>query len=570
MSLAPFSTPGASAEAPSFREARDLLLELREDYHGARAAFVWPRPALFNWALDWFDAELAAGEHGGKLALKIIGDRVETRTFADLRLESSRLANGLRSLGAKRGDPLLMMLGVVPELWATMLAAMKLGLVLIPAMPTLGRADIADRLERGEAKYLIAHGADAEKFAGLAENVTRVAVGTAPRAWRRYATLLGSQFFEPDGPTRADDPMLLYFTSGTTARAKLVVHSHASYPIGHLSTMYGLGLKPGDVHLNISSPGWAKHAWSSVFAPWNAGATAIALARRFEPRAALDALIEHQVTTFCAPPTVWRMLIQHDLRQWKVALREVNAAGEPVNPEIIDQVRRAWGLTLRDSYGQTETTMMIGNSPGQRVVPGSMGRPLPGYRIALVDADGLESDSGEIAIPLRPRPVGLMRGYQGERGELMRVEGEYYRTGDVASRDADGYIRFIGRADDVFKSSDYRLSPFELESVLIEHAAVAEAAVVPAPDPMRHTIPKAYIALVAGHAPDRATAAAIFDHLRQRLSPYKQVRRIEFFELPKTISGKIRRVELRMRESALADRGERAEAEFRIEDFPEA
>jgi acetyl-CoA synthetase len=565
-----FSSPGRAGKAPTFREARDLLLHFRDDYHGARAAFVWPRPERFNWALDWFDAELAAGGHGHKTALKVIGDPVETRSFAELAHVSSRLANGLRGLGAKRGDRLVMMLGVCPELWATMLAAMKLGLVLIPAMPALGSADVADRLDRGKAKYLITHGAEAEKIGRAADNVERVAVGEAPRGWRSYEALLGgADRFEPDGPTRADDPMLLYFTSGTTARSKLVVHSHASYPIGHLSTMYGLGLIPGDAHLNISSPGWAKHAWSSVFAPWNAGATVIALAQRFEPRAALDALIEHEVTTFCAPPTVWRMLIQHDLSQWKVVLREVNAAGEPVNPEIIERVRRAWGLTLRDSYGQTETTMMVGNSPGQTVVPGSMGRPLPGYRIALIDADGLESDSGEIAIPLRPRPAGLMRGYLNDRGELVSVAGDYYRTGDVASLGAEGHIAFIGRADDVFKSSDYRLSPFELESVLIEHAAVAEAAVVPAPDPLRHTIPKAYITLVAGHAPDRATAAAIFAHLRERLSPYKRVRRIEFFELPKTISGKIRRVELRMRESALADRGERAEAEFRIEDFPE-
>ncbi len=569
MSQVSHSSPGAAKEPPAFREARDLLLELEHDYHGARAAFVWPRPERFNWALDWFDADLAAGEHGRKIALKVVGDRVETRTFEDLRIELSRLANGLRALGAKRGDRLLMMLGVVPELWATMLASMKLGLVLIPAMPTLGPADIADRLERGQAKFLVAHGSDAEKFAGLGEGVVRVAVGVAPPRWRRYAMLLGSQFFEPDGPTQADDPMLLYFTSGTTARAKLVVHSHASYPIGHLSTMYGLGLKPGDAHLNISSPGWAKHAWSSVFAPWNAGATVIALSQRFEPRAALDALVEHQVTTFCAPPTVWRMLIQHDLRKWKVALREVNAAGEPVNPEIIEQVRRAWGLPLRDSYGQTETTMMIGNSPGQRIVPGSMGRPLPGYRVALIDADGLESDTGEIALPLRPRSAGLMSGYQNERGELTPIDGVYYRTGDVASRDADGYITFIGRADDVFKSSDYRLSPFELESVLIEHPAVAEAAVVPAPDPVRYTIAKGYIALAKGHAADSATAAAIFQHMRGRLSAYKLVRRLEFFELPKTVSGKIRRVELRQRESGLAERGERAEAEFRIEDFPE-
>jgi acetyl-CoA synthetase len=564
-----FSSPGRANRLPSFREARDLLLSFRDDYHGARDAFVWPRPERFNWALDWFDAELAVGEHGARTALKVFGDSVESRSFADLSRESSRLANGLRGLGANRGDRLLMMLGVGSELWVTMLAAMKLGLVLIPAMPALGPADIADRIDRGRAKFLVAHGADADKFTGLAESVERVAVGEAPRGWRSYPSLLGSDRFEPDGATRADDPMLLYFTSGTTARSKLVVHSHASYPIGHLSTMYGLGLMPGDAHLNISSPGWAKHAWSSVFAPWNAGATVIALAGRFEPQAALDALIEHQVTTFCAPPTVWRMLIQHDLKQWKVALREVNSAGEPVNPEIIEQVRRAWGLTLRDSYGQTETTMMIGNSPGQTVAPGSMGRPLPGYRIALVDADGLESDSGEIAIPLRPRPVGLMRGYLNDRGELVSIEGEYYRTGDVAARDAEGHIAFIGRADDVFKSSDYRLSPFELESVLIEHAAVAEAAVVPAPDPVRHTTPKAYVALSPGHAPDRATAAAIFEHVRKRLSPYKRVRRIEFCELPKTASGKIRRVDLRARESALGESGERAEGEFRIEDFPE-
>ena len=247
-----------------------------------------------------------------------------------------------------------------------------------------------------------------------------------------------SAHFEPDGPTRADDPLLLYFTSGTTARPKLALHSHASYPIGHLSTMYGLGLRPGDVHLNISSPGWAKHAWSSFFAPWNAGAAILALAGRFEPRATLDALVAHEATSFCAPPTVWRQLVQLDLRQWKVGLREVCSSGEPLNPEVIEQVRRAWGLTLRDSYGQTETTMMVANSPGQRIVAGSMGRPLPGYRIVLVDADGLEADHGEIVVALAPRPVGLMRGYQGEEGELGAIEGAYYRTGDIAGRDAEG------------------------------------------------------------------------------------------------------------------------------------
>ena len=555
---------------PTFREARDLLLELHDNYCDAKTAFVWPRPERFNWALDWFDAELAAGEAGASPALKVLGKTVETKSFAELSEASSRLASGLRALGAKRGDRLLMMLGTTPELWVTMLASMKLGLVLIPAMPTLGPDDIADRLERGRAKFIVAHAEDVAKFTGLGADVERIAVGETPEGWRAFKAVMNSAArFQPDGPTLADDPMLLYFTSGTTARPKLVLHTHASYPIGHLSTMYGLGLRPGDAHLNISSPGWAKHAWSSVFAPWNAGAAVLALAKRFEPRQALDILVEHEVTVFCAPPTVWRMLIQEDLAQWKVKLRELNSAGEPLNPEVIDRVRHAWGLTIRDSYGQTETTMMIGNSPGQKVVAGSMGRPLPGYRVVLLDAEGLEADQGEIALPLRPRPVGLMRGYQTDAGETAPLEGAYYRTGDVAGRDAEGYITYIGRADDVFKSSDYRLSPFELESALIEHAAVAEAAVVPAPDPLRYTLAKAYIALAAGFEPNEATAASIFAHVRERLSAYKRVRRIEFAELPKTISGKIRRVELRVRERALAERGERAEREYRIEDFPE-
>ena len=555
---------------PSFREARDLLLALDDRYMAAKTLFAWPRPERFNWALEWFDAELAAGDGVARTALKIIGDKVEVRSFGELARESSRLANGLRTIGARRGDRLLMMLGATPELWVTMLAAMKLGLVLMPAMPQLAPADIADRLERGRAKFLVAHGADAEKFSEVEEKVVRIAVGAAPEGWRPFASLMSPNArFAPDGPTRADDPMLLYFTSGTTARSKLVVHSHASYPIGHLSTMFGLGLKPGDIHLNISSPGWAKHAWSSVFAPWNAGATVVALAKRFEPRMALDALVAHGVTTFCAPPTVWRMLIQEDLRAWKVRLREIMSSGEPLNPEVIEQVRRAWGLTLRDSYGQTETTMLVANSPGEKVIPGSMGRPLPGYRITLLDAEGLDSDHGEIALPLRPRPAGLMLGYADDTGGPAPVGGAFYRTGDVASRDPEGFLTYVGRADDVFKSSDYRLSPFELESALIEHDAVAEAAVVPAPDPVRYTTPKAYIVLAAGFAPDAETAASIFAHVRERLSPYKRVRRIEFAELPKTASGKIRRVDLRGRETALADKGERAAAEFRIEDFPE-
>ena len=551
-----------------FKTARDLLLELRDNYDFARSIFEWPRPKRFNWALDWFDDELARGEKGNETALLILGPTVERMTFAELSQSSNRLANGLRRAGAKRGDRLLMMLGNVGALWTTMLASMKLGLVVIPATPQLTGADIDDRIGRGRAKWVVAEAHDAAKFSGIAESAKRIAVGAPPPGWLGFDALMqGSPRFDPEGPTPADDPMLLYFTSGTTARPKLVVHSHASYPIGHLSTMYGLRLKPGDRHFNISSPGWAKHAWSNFFAPWNAGACVVALGQRFDARTALDDLVAYDITSFCAPPTVWRQFIQFDLKRWRVNLREISSSGEPLNPEVIEQVARAWGLTLRDSMGQTETTMMVGNPAGQNIVVGAMGRPMPGYRITLIDGESHDCDHGEMAVPLHPRPVGLMLGYQEDDGSIRRIVGDYYRTGDVAERDANGYITYIGRADDVFKSSDYRLSPFELESAIIEHPLVVEAAVAPAPDPARLTVAKAYVVLVDGAEPTRETAKSIFQFLNTRLAPYKRVRRIEFSDLPKTISGKIRRVQLRRREEEFFARAERIAEEFRIEDF---
>ena len=354
----------------SFRTARDLLLTHRSDHDAAAREFRWPELDRFNWALDWFDAELARGPLADSPALIITGDGAARLSFAELSARSNRVANGLRARGVRRGDRILLMLGNVVPLWEVMLAAMKLGAVVIPATTLLTADDLADRFGRGRARHVIAAAADAAKFAGLAQGLTRIAVG-APEAaaaagWQPYDLLLEeSDSFTPDGPTRADDPLLLYFTSGTTARPKLVLHSHTSYPVGHLSTMYVLGLQPGDVHLNISSPGWAKHAWSCIFAPWNAGAAVfIANQPRFAARAMLDAIAENGVTTLCAPPTVWRMFVQEDLKQWHTALREVAAAGEPLNPEVIEQVRAAWGLTVRDFYGQTETTAQIGNPPG--------------------------------------------------------------------------------------------------------------------------------------------------------------------------------------------------------------
>ena len=492
-------------------------------------------------------------------------------SFAELAERSSRAANWLRGLGVRRGDRLLLMLGNVVPLWECMLAAMKLGAVIIPATTLLSRDDLLDRFARGRVRHVVAGADNAGKFADLPGDYTRIAVGGAASGWQCWEAACDAPAeFTPDGETRASDPLLLYFTSGTTAKPKLVLHSHQSYPVGLLTAMYWLGVRPGDIHLNISSPGWAKHAWSCFFAPWNAAATIFMLNQpRFNAKRLLDVIARCKVTTFCAPPTVWRMLIQEDLAAWKPSLKEVVGAGEPLNPEIIERVKTAWGLTVRDGYGQTETTLQIGNFPGQRVEPGAMGRPAPGYRVRLLDPDGAEQEEAEICLALDPPPLGLMQGYQGEDGAILPLAGEAYRTGDVALRDADGWFTYVGRADDVFKASDYRISPFELESALIEHPAVAEAAVVPSPDPLRLAVPKAFVALAADQPADRDTALSIFRHLRERLAPYKRVRRLEFAELPKTISGKIRRVELRAAEAARPAAPGRAAGEFWEEDFPE-
>jgi acetyl-CoA synthetase len=560
-----------STDARAFFGARDFLLAHRTDYAAAYAGFQWPRLDQFNWALDVFDV---IATDNARTALRIVRDDGSDVgiSFAELRDRSNQVANALRALGARRGDRLLLMLPNVLQTWETILASMKLGVVVVPATPQLTPIDLADRFDRGAIRHVVTDGDGALKFVGLPHDGARLVVGADASGWARFESSYdASRDFAPDGPTQASDPLLLYFTSGTTAKPKLVLHTHASYPVGHLSTMYWIGLREGDVHWNISSPGWAKHAWSSVFAPWNAGATIFVYDyQRFDARRVLETIVRCGVTTLCAPPTVWRMLIGENLAAYAVTLREVVGAGEPLNPEVIDRVRQAWGLTIRDGYGQTETTAQIGNSPGQRVKPGSMGRPLPGYRIALVDADGHERDEGEIVLPLDARPLGLMAGYLDDSAHATdAMAGGFYHTGDVAERDADGYVTYVGRADDVFKASDYRISPFELESALIEHPLVAEAAVVPSPDALRLAVPKAFLALRAGAQPSRETALDIFLFLRERLPGYKRIRRIEFADLPKTISGKIRRVELRVLEARRAAASEVVAAEFREESFPE-
>ncbi|MEU8984155.1 AMP-binding protein [Streptomyces sp. NPDC048309] len=556
------ATTGATDE---FRAARDFLLAHREDYATAYAGFSWPRPQYFNWALDWFDV-IARGND--RTALHIVeedGERTEV-SFAEMSRRSNQVANWLRAQGVRPEDRILVMLGNQVELWETALAAMKLRAVVIPATPLLGAADLRDRVERGRVRHVVVRSEDDEKFDEVPGDYTRIVVGgLRPGRLSYKETYAADATFAPDGPTQSDDPLMLYFTSGTTAHPKLVEHTHVSYPIGHLATMYWVGLKPGDVHLNISSPGWAKHAWSNLFAPWNAEATVfLHNYTRFDAGRLLAEMDRAGVTTFCAPPTVWRMLIQADLTQLRTPPREAVAAGEPLNPEVIEQVRRAWGVTIRDGFGQTETAVQVSNSPGQTLKTGSMGRPSPGFRVELLDpvSGAPGASEGEIALDLSEKPVGLMTGYHGDADRTAEaMAGGYYRTGDIGSRDADGYITYVGRADDVFKASDYKISPFELESALLEHEAVAEAAVVPAPDELRLAVPKAYIVLAAGYEPGPETAKVLFEHSRTVLAPYKRVRRLEFGALPKTVSGKIRRIELREATAAGSD------AEYREEDF---
>jgi len=551
-----------------FRRARDFLLRYREDYEKAYQDFTWPTFERFNWARDWFDVY---AQGNPRLALRIIRDEGPDAavSFAQLASRSNSVANFLAARGVAKGDRLLLMLSNTLPIWDVMLASIKLGVVVIPATPQLTRQDVADRLTRGNVRHVVTDVATAERFAEHQALSTRLVVGGKAKGFDAYDEALSSPDHPPPDPeTRPEDPLLLYFTSGTTAKPKLVLHTHQSYPVGHLSTLYWLGIQEGDVHQNISSPGWAKHAWSSFFAPWTAGACVLVYEfSRFIPARQVELLRRHGVNTLCAPPTVWRMMINESLGPRPPALRELLSAGEPLNPEVIERVRRDWGITLRDGYGQTETTCQVGNSPGQVVKPGSMGRPMPGYQVVLLDAANQEKTEGELSLRLTPRPLGLMVGYldNPERNQAVIASG-YYRTGDEAQRDEDGYLHYVGRGDEVFKSSDYRISPFELESVLIEHPGVAEAAVVPSPDPMRLSVPKAFVVLRSGYTASRELAHEILAFTRQRLAPYKRIRRLEFAELPKTTSGKIRRVQLRAQEAERRASGEQSPHEFDHED----
>ncbi|AUG80606.1 Acetyl-CoA synthetase [Kitasatospora sp. MMS16-BH015] len=537
--------PEATAE---FRAARDLLLELREDHDAAVARFRWPRLERFNWALDWFDV---IAEGNPRTAVRILdGTSAEQLSYAELAARSNQVANWLRAQGVTRGDRVLLMLDNQLAVWETLLASIKLGLVVIPTYTTISADDLADRMLRGQVTHVITAAHLTGAFATAPAHLTRISVGAPVPGWLDYAgSHTAPAEFTPEQETRADELLFIYFTSGTTSRPKMVGHTHTSYPVGHLTGMYWNGLRPGDVHCNVSAPGWAKHAWSSFFGPFNAEATVLSvnLPAGASPKLLLEIVDRERATSLCAPPTAWRTLLQHDLGTKPAALREASSVGEPLNPAVIEQIRTAWGVTVRDGFGQTETTAQIGNTAGLAVRPGKMGKPLPGYPIVLIDPrTGRPGDEGEICVDLAQQPVGIMTAYLGDPEKTAKTLADgLYHTGDIATRDADGYLTYVGRDDDVFKSYDHRISPFELESVLLRHEAVAEAAVIPVPDPIGYQVPKAYIALAAGHEPDAETAREVLGYAARTLAPHQQLALLEFAELPKTTSGKIRRAELR-------------------------
>lgn len=513
----------------------------------------------FNFAGDVMERWAGLRPHDPALwCVDESGAHEKRLTFAQLADQFRRASHFFHTLGVRRGDRVLVILPRIPQWWIAVLGLTKLGAVPIPGTMLLTEKDIAYRMRAADVTAIITGAEVAERvgdFAGI-----KIIVGGASNGWSDFdeGLRVAHADFEP-GPTRAEEPGILYFTSGTTGPPKMVLHTQESYGLGHRVTgEQWLCSRPGDVHWNLADNGWAKAAWSSLFGPWHMGACIFAVDARgkFDAAAALRTLANFPITTWCAPPTALRLIVREDLAAYRFPhLRHCVSAGEPLNPEVIETWKRATGLTIFEGYGQTESVVMIANcrARGDEVHPGSMGRPTPGFDIALLDDDLCElpaGTEGEVAVRIAPRrPLGLFREYwRNPEENAARFRGDWYLTGDRATRDADGNYWFVGRADDVIKSAGYRIGPFEVESVLIEHPAVLEAAVVGKPDEMRGAIVKAFVVLRKDCAPSDELKLELQEHCKHATAPYKYPREIEFLaELPKTISGKIRRVELRER-----------------------
>ncbi|GHO54027.1 AMP-binding protein [Ktedonobacter robiniae] len=538
------------------------------DYEAERRAFALEVPEYFNFATDVIGKW---AQDPQKLAMLWLGQDGEERrlTFVHFAEASSRAANAFSLLGIRKGDTVLVMLPRVPEWWESVLGLMKLGAIPIPSTTLLTTKDIQFRIKAAEARAIITDSEGAQKFEAVRDQCLTVTqailVGNDEpgEGWHSYAHITGKALPDFSGPkTRSDDPCLIYFTSGTVGNPKMVLHTQASYPIGHTITgKYWLDLHEDDLHLNLTENGWAKAAWSSLFGPWSMGAAIFVQDARgkFNALETLELLHTYPITTFCAAPTAYRMLVLDEPLAYlqshpPKALRHCVGAGEPLNPEVIRLWEEKTGLTIRDGYGQTETVLLCGNFPPLTVKPGSMGKPSPGFEISIIDHDGSElppHKEGDIAVRIKPeRPLWMFQEYwRNLEATQASIRGDWYITGDRAYKDEDGYFWFVGRADDVIITAGYRVGPFEVESALKEHPAVAESAVVSSPDQMRGEIVKAFVILAPGYEPADSLARELQEHVKNVTAPYKYPREIEFVEtLPKTISGKIRRVELRERE----------------------
>ena len=514
-------------------------------------------PPFFNFTTDVVDGW--ARSRPDALALWCIDGRTggeEKFTFRQIAALSSQAANVLAEQGIRRGDRVVVLLPRIQQWWVAMLGLIRLGAVPIPGTVQLSARDLAYRLETAEVRGLITNPEGTTKAQGF--DGVRLCVGEPVSGWADWDAALeraSANFSAP--PTRSSDPGILYFTSATTGEPKMVVHSQASYGLAHkLTGQLWLDCKPNDVHWNVSDLGWAKAAWSSFFGPWHMGACIFAFdaAGKFDSTQTLNTLAHFPITTWCVPPTALRVMVREPLANWKFPhLRHCVSAGEPLNPEVLRLWKAATGHEIYEGYGQTESVVMIGalRSRGDEVRPGSMGKPVPGMPVSLVDEEGREvpaGTEGEVALRVAPkRPLGLFQEYWRNPDETARhFRGDWYLTGDRAVRDADGYYWFVGRNDDIIKSSGYRIGPFEVESVLLEHPAVLEAAVIGKADEVRGQIVKAYVVLRANTPVAADLTKELQEHCRKTTAPYKYPREIEFVkEIPKTISGKLRRVELR-------------------------
>jgi acyl-coenzyme A synthetase/AMP-(fatty) acid ligase len=530
------------------------------DYERVRREYRAQCPSRFNFARDVIDRW--AAEDPSRAALLWVDDhgREEQRTFAEIAANSRRIANILRQAGVARGDCIILILGRQIAWWETLTASLRMGAVIAPGTAQLSANDIAFRLKAAGAVAIVTDSVNAEKVDRIAADCpalrARIVVDGSRAGWIDLDSAMQQAPDEFDCvDTDAEEDALCYFTSGTTGYPKMCIHGH-SYALAHQSTgRYWLDLKPGDLHWNCSDTGWAKAAWSSYFGPWNCGATVFVHHAAFIAKRTLELLARYPITHFCGAPTIYRMFVLEQLSHYEFpALKRCVGAGEPLNPEVIAAWKAATGLIVHDGYGQTESVILCGNFPGMAVRYGSMGKPAPGVDLAVIDDHGsiLPSNTeGDVAVRVAPsRPLGLFREYRGNPDKTAACfRGDWYITGDRAYTDNEGYFWFVGRADDVILSAGYRIGPFEVESALIEHPAVAESAVVSSPDATRGEVVKAFVVLAPGHSASETLAAELQEHVKSVTAPYKYPRRIEFVsELPKTVSGKIRRVELRARE----------------------